>query len=212
MTECLVFQNEVALLAWKPVVVVTTSLIYDAEGIATQVSVMPRSHWDEDPRFPEATREGIHTLISSANFSPDAQYVVIFDIKHSVPQINYLVTMVYAKGLLRAVEIVDALTSAATAPEDLAAAIAYLKDSLSSNRPFTDHFEHQAAAHGSSRALHNQLAYRMMDGMGLEFRVRLVGLRGATHLGGCHPRLQRDRYEPIFRSPGRRRQRSGRQG
>jgi hypothetical protein len=35
-----------------------------------------------------------------------------------------LLTMLYAKGILGAVEIVDALTSAATTPEDLAAAIA----------------------------------------------------------------------------------------
>jgi hypothetical protein len=41
-------ENEVALLAWKhrsksPVIVVTTSPIFDAAGVATQVSVLPRS-------------------------------------------------------------------------------------------------------------------------------------------------------------------------
>ena len=89
-----------------------------------------------------------------------------------------LLTMLYAKGILGAVEIVDALTSAAATPEDLAAAIAYLKDRCLSGAQFhsiTDHFERQAAAHGLSRGLHNQLAYCMMDGMSLEFRVRLVG-------------------------------------
>jgi hypothetical protein len=91
--------------------------------------------------------------------------------------------MVYSNDTLRAVELVDALTSAATAPEDFAAAIAWCKDKFS-NHSITDIFERQAAAHGSSRALHNQVAFCMIHGLRLEFRVRLVGLRGATHLNG----------------------------
>jgi hypothetical protein len=161
--------NEVMLLAWKhrsesPVVVVTTSPIFDAEGAATQVSVMPRSSWDEDPRFLDAfsedTRENIRMVFSGANCSPDTHYVVVVDIKHFVPQGNVSTTMTYAKSALRGVELVDALTSAATTPEDLAAAIAWCKDSqLSTNNPIMDHLERQAAAHGPPRALHDQVAY-----------------------------------------------------
>ena len=64
-----------------------------------------------------------------------------------------LLTMLYAKGILGAVEIVDALTSAATTPEDLAAEIAYFKDKCLTQdqlRPIIEHFERQAAAHGPS--------------------------------------------------------------
>jgi hypothetical protein len=55
--------TEVGLLAWKhrsetPIVGVTTSMIFDAEGAATQVSVMPRSFWDEDPRCSQHLRRG----------------------------------------------------------------------------------------------------------------------------------------------------------
>ena len=160
--------TEVGLLAWKhrsetPIVGVTTSMIFDAEGAATQVSVMPRSFWDEDPRFidtfNEAMREMIRMFINSADFSPDAHYVVVFDMKRSVPHTENVHTMAYAKGILRGVEFVDALTSVATMPEDLAAAIAWCKDRLPTNNPIMDHFERQTAVHGSSRALHNQVAF-----------------------------------------------------
>jgi hypothetical protein len=188
--------NEVALLAWKhrsesPIVVVTTSPIFDAKGVATQVSVLPRSFWDEDPRFTETfcedMRESIRMNIDGANFSPDTHYVVVIDIKHSVPQRMNIISVVYGSNVQRAVEIVDALTSAATTPEDLAAAIAWFKDKCLTQdqfRPITENFERQAAAHGSSRALHNQVAYFIIQSRGLEFCVRLVGLRGATHLNG----------------------------
>jgi hypothetical protein len=154
---------------------------------------MPRSSWDEDPRFldtfPENVREGIRTVVSVANFSPDTEYVVvrhIRHIKHSVPQSMDNVVLFYAKGALRGVELVDALTSAATTPKDLAAAIAWCNRQLSTNNPIMDHLERQAAAHGPPRALHDQVAYYMMQSMplSLEFCVRLVGLRGATHLNG----------------------------
>jgi hypothetical protein len=190
--------NEVGLLAWKhrsesPVVVVTTSPIFDAEGAATQVSVMPRSFWDEDPRFldtfPEGMRGSIRMAINGANCFPDARYVLIRDIRHSVQRGMHFAVWVYANGILRGVEFVDALTSAATTPEDLAAAIAWCKDmknSLSTTQyqlhSITDYCERQAAAHGPSRALCNQVAYCMMHSMSLEFRVRLQGLCGATHL------------------------------
>ena len=188
--------NEVGLLAWKhrsesPVVVVTTSPIFDAEGVATQVSVMPRSFWDEDPRFldtfPEGMRGSIRMAINGANCFPDARYVLIRDIRHSVQRGMHFAVWVYANGILRGVEFVDALTSAATTPEDLAAAIAWFKDKCLTQdqfRPITENFERQAAAHGSSRALHNQVAYFIIQSRGLEFCVRLVGLRGATHLNG----------------------------
>jgi hypothetical protein len=141
--------------------------------------------------FDEDMREMIRMFINSADFSPDAHFVVLLDIKHSVPHTENVHTMAYAKGILRGVEFVDALTSVATMPEDLAAAIAFykvMKKSLSTTHdqlhPITDCFERQAAAQGPSRALCNQVAYCMSQTLGLEFCVRLVGLRGATHLNG----------------------------
>jgi hypothetical protein len=119
--------------------------------------------------------------INGADFSPDAHFVIVIDVTHSVPHEMGSATMIYDQGLLRGIEIVDALTSATTTPGDLhAAAIAWCKEHGVS----TNHFERQAAAHGPSRALHNQLAFCMIHGLRLEFRVRLVGLQGATHLNG----------------------------
>jgi hypothetical protein len=191
--------SEVSLLAWKHrseslIVVVTTSAIFDVEGRAARVSVMPRSSWNEDPRFldtfPDDVREGARMYIDSAEFSLDAHYVVVLDINHSGPRNLNVITMVYTNDALRHIEIVDALTSAATTPEDLAAEIAYFKDKCLTQdqlRPIIEHFERQAAAHGPSRSLHNQLAYCTISSLSLEFRVRLVGLQGATlatHLNG----------------------------
>jgi hypothetical protein len=158
-------------------------------GFDGEVSVMPRSFWDEDPRFIENFNEFIHENvrmdIDGADFSPDAHYIRILYISQSVPRTVDVSIMAYANGIHRAVEIVDALTSAATTPDDLAAAIAWCKGLFSTNNPMVDSFEHQAAAHGSYRALHNQVAYFMVRRiMELEFRVRLVGLQGATHLNG----------------------------
>jgi hypothetical protein len=154
--------NEVCLLAWKhrsesPVIRVTAIMI--EEG-AAHVSVMPRSFWDEDPRFIETfdedMRERICMDIDGADFSPDAHYVVLLDMKDSVPHVVSNATLFFQlepQGILRAVEIVDALTSAATTREDLAAAIAWCKGRiLTTSRFIPDYFERQAAAHGPSRA------------------------------------------------------------
>jgi hypothetical protein len=168
---------------------VTDSTTFDAEGGAAQVSVLPRSFWDEDPRFletfPEDMRENIRVHFDRANFSPDAHYAVLLYMKDTVPRQSSVYFLKDLQGILRADEIADELTSAATTPEDLAAAIAYFKDRCLTQdqfRPITDYFERQAAARGPSRALHNQVARAMMHSWSLEFR--LVGLRGATHLNG----------------------------
>jgi hypothetical protein len=74
--------NEVSLLAWKhrsesPVVLVTTSPIFDAEGRGAQVSVMPRSSWNEDPRFSENMRENIRMVFGGANFSQTSSLLTL---------------------------------------------------------------------------------------------------------------------------------------
>jgi hypothetical protein len=100
---------------------------------------------------------------------------------------KYCSFLSHAKEIRRAVEIVDALTSAATTHDDLAAAIAYFKDkslTQDSFRAVADHFERQDVAHGPSRALHDHIAYCIIQTWHLEFRVRLVDLRSAAHLNG----------------------------
>jgi hypothetical protein len=180
--------TEASLLAWRhrresPIVVVTTPSIFDAEGVATQVSVMPRSYWNEDPRFIETfsedIRDTVRMYINGAKFSMEEDYILIRRVT-SVPPLVSFVVVAYAMGVQHAAEIVDALTSALTMPEDLSAAIAWCKGMLNpANIVMLDWLERQGAANGSSRALHNQVAcFIMVQGiLKLEFRVRLVGLQ-----------------------------------
>jgi hypothetical protein len=78
--------NGVGLLAWthhsdSSIVVVTASTISYVEGVSAQVSVMPRSIWDEDPRFLDTftddIRESIRMGMHGADFCPDKHYVTI---------------------------------------------------------------------------------------------------------------------------------------
>jgi hypothetical protein len=70
--------------------------------------------------------------INGADFSPDAHFVIVIDVTHSVPHEMGSATMIYDQGLLRGIEIVDALTSATTTPGDLhAAAIAWFPPTTS---------------------------------------------------------------------------------
>jgi hypothetical protein len=77
--------NEIELMAWThrsqaPIIVAIASDI-DVDGSAIQVAMIPRSFWDEDPRFLDAftaaQREGIRTLFGEASFSASTDYVCL---------------------------------------------------------------------------------------------------------------------------------------
>ena len=86
----------------------------------------------------------------------------------------------------------DALTSATTTRrDDLPAAIEWNKADGFSTFATEEQirlvillFDFQTATCGPSPPVCNQLAFWMLLNMDLEFRVRVVGLKGATHLNG----------------------------
>jgi hypothetical protein len=96
----------------------------------------------------------------------------------------------------RAIQIVEALT-AATKPEDLADAFAWLENALTAKvaHDVLQFFRHRSRVlHGCTspqgsvpvptRALNTEVAYMMMCNLRLAFDIRLDGLRSATHLNG----------------------------
>ena len=201
---------EVGLLAWKhrsesPVIFVSTPTFDDVEGSSpsTGVCVMPRTVWNDDPAsvdlFNENVREKIRQDIDAADFFPDEHYYVIINDESWSGEI-FFASLFFEKssqGALRSIEILESLTSSATATrEDLVVAIAWMRERMSAVATVAakrdiitaviDHFDDQADMYGPSRALCNQIAFLMFRCLLLQFRVTLVGLSGANavHLNG----------------------------
>jgi membrane peptidoglycan carboxypeptidase len=161
--------------------------------------MIPRSFWDEDPRFLDtftaAHREGIRMRFGESSFSSSTKYLCVLCCTQSTSMA--LLTFAFqANGPVRAVEIVEALI-AATRPEDLTDAFAWFENMLPAqpaqeilqvirNRATIVHG--YTASQGSvpipTRALNNEVAYMMMDAMDFVFDIHLTGLRSATHLNG----------------------------
>jgi hypothetical protein len=135
-----------------------------------------------------------------SSFSSCTQYVCALYIeRQNKPLQICIVTRAFqANGPIRAVEIVKALT-AATNSGDLADAFAWFEDRFPSDsqqvHAYLQIFRSRAESlHGCSsqqgsiplpnRALHNEVAYMMMSTLNIVFDIRLIGLRGATHLNG----------------------------
>ena len=205
---------EVQLLAWErrsesPIVVITTPSLTDIEGLSIQITGMPRSFWNYDPRFLRSFSEGIRERFSSeldaANFSADESYFTL--IRDDSRGDDYALGLFFTKqslGVLRPIEIVESLTSAT--PEDLAAVIAWMKERLSTLsshdaryqstcQPLVEYYERQAAAHGPSRSLCNILTYTILEIYKLEFRVKLV--TGLCKLNAFHPWLESVWSQPL---------------
>jgi len=78
--------HEIELMAWthrsQAPLIFTLALETDVDGSAIQVQMIPRSFWDEDPRFLDAftaaQREGIRMLSGEASFSASTDYVCMF--------------------------------------------------------------------------------------------------------------------------------------
>jgi hypothetical protein len=166
--------------------------------------MIPRSFWDEDPRFLDnftaAVREKIRMWFGESSFFSSTKYVYVlcYD-KQGSHRSEITVSHAFqANGAIRAVEIVEALT-AETKPEDLADAFAWCENQslfspqqaqeflqITRNRATT--FHGCTAPQGSvpfpTRALNNEVAYMMMKTFDLAFDIYLTGLRSATHLNG----------------------------
>jgi len=159
---------------------------------------MPRSFWDEDPRFLDtftaAHREMIRTSFGEASFSASTNYMCMLCAKQ---QGTIVVVRAFRdNGPVCAVKIVEALT-AATRPEDLADAFDWFENALKAQDAHKQlqFIRHRARSlHGCTssqssvpvptRALNTEVAYMMMQILRLAFDIRLTGLRSATHLNG----------------------------
>ena len=193
--------NELELLAWthrsqSPIIYASASDA-DVDGSTVRVEMIPRSFWDEDPRFLDtftaAQREGIRRLFGEASFSASEKYVcVLRGTTFTVVEIRSF----KPNRPARAVQIVEALT-AATKPEDLADAFAWLENALMAKEAHDvlQLIRHRSRVlHGCTspqgsvpvptRALNTEVAYMMMCNLRLAFDIRLTGLRSATHLNG----------------------------
>ena len=136
--------NEIQLLAWahrgeSPFICAISTNHSDADGSDIRVEMMPRSFWDEDPRFSETypedgCREQLrHQFGDASSFSSSKEYL-------------YMLTTTYSDGgpertifnrsrfddtsTIRGAEIAEALTTA-TKAEDLADAFAWFEDVFS---------------------------------------------------------------------------------
>ena len=190
--------HEIALMAWSqwsqaPIITASASDT-DVDGSTTRVQMIPRSFWDEDPRFFTATqREGIRTRFGQSSFSSNTKFVIVFRYAHMA----FTITSAFqANGLIRAVEIVEALT-AATEPEDLADAFAWFEDTFPAQdiQLYLQTIRLRATlVHGCTtlqgsiptpnRALNTEMAYLILDNLQLAFDICLTGLRSAAHLNG----------------------------
>jgi len=198
--------SEIELMAWThrsqaPIIYALASDT-DVDGSTIRVAMMPRSFWDEDPRFLDtfstADRELIRLMFGEVSFSTSTKYLCMLSTeRQGKPRRAITITRIFqVDGPIRAVKIIDALT-AATRPEDLADAFAYFENKLTEQdaRKQLQFIRHRARSlHGctapqssvpvSTRALNTEVAYMMMHALRLAFDIRLTGLRSATHLNG----------------------------
>jgi len=109
----------------------------DVDGSAIPVQMVPRSFWDEDPRFlgtcTVATREEIRMRFGNSSFSSTTEYVCVLRYEEQGKQsMTYTATRTFlANGPVYAVGVVEAL-AAATRSEDLADAFAWVEDEFQS--------------------------------------------------------------------------------
>jgi len=201
--------NEMQLLAWahrgeSPLIRTSATSQSDPDGSDIRVEMIPRSSWDEDPRFlntfSDLFREQLRHTFGTASFCSSNTFVYSLTTIYSVYSPNFCISFLHSfdDKLIRGVEIVVALTTA-TKAEDLAAAFAWFENTFPSDaaqrllqcirdRASSVHGDINTTLQGSvpdpSRALNIEVAYMIFDSMYLQFDVRLTGLRGAAHLNG----------------------------
>jgi len=199
--------NEIQLLAWahrgeSPFIRAIAKSQSNADGSDIRVETMPRSFWDEDPRFletyPDGCREQLRHQFDEASFSSskDFLYMLTTTYPDGGPGVSLLTWSGIDDKIIRGAEIAEALTTA-TKAEDLTDAFAWFEDVCPSeaaqevlqyirNRASTVHGDTilQGSVPGLYRALNMEVAYMILGNLYLEFDVCLTGLRGAAHLNG----------------------------
>ena len=201
--------NEIQLLAWahhseSPFIHAISPSRSDADGSDIRVELMPRSFWDEDPRFLETFsdmfREQLRQQFVGAAFCLGNKYSYSMTkiSSEGEPGVSILCSVSFDDKLIRGAEVAEALTTA-TKAEDLAGAFAWIEIAYPSeeaqevlqyirNRASSVHADSNTTPQGSvpepSRALNIEVAYMIFDSLYLEFDVHLTGLRSAAHLNG----------------------------
>jgi hypothetical protein len=179
-------RSEIEILAWlhrgnSPLIDAFASDLSDAGGRDARVEMVPRSFWDEDPRFLETCsstiRGQLRQIFDAASFCPTKKYVYMMTM-HTL-QFRRICMVDFNDKCIRGVEIAEALTSA-TRAEDLADAFAWIESINSSHAAAQDDWQRIMP----SRALNNEVAYVIFCCLQLEFDVRLTGLYSAAHLNG----------------------------
>jgi hypothetical protein len=196
--------SELELLAWShrsdsPFLHASASDLSDAGSSNVRVEMIPRSFWDEDPRFLETysstLRRQLRQIFDTASFCPTKKYVYMMTMQ--TLQFWRICMVDFNVNCIRGVEIAEALTTA-TRAEDLADAFAWIESTWWSHVAAQDMLQHIrdrarllhgiTLTHGSvpvpSRALNNEVAYMIFASLQLEFDVRLTGLCSAAHLNG----------------------------
>jgi hypothetical protein len=200
--------NEIQLLAWacrseSPLIRTIATSQSEADGSDIRMEMIPRSFWDEDPRFLETYSDIFRKQLRQ--FYDDASkrkagfmYAFITIYPDGKPNVSIFTSSSFDDKFIRGVEIAEALTTA-TKAEDLSDAFAWFENAYPSdaaqkalqhirNRAISVHGDINTTLLGSvpdpSRALNIEVAYMIFNGMYLQFDVRLTGLRSATHLNG----------------------------
>jgi hypothetical protein len=180
---------------------ISTSQI-DADGSDIQLKMIPRSFWDEDPRFLETyggtIREQLRQLYDHefSNSTKHFVYLLRRTYPNGNPGVSLVISSSFDDNFIRGPKIAEALTMAIKV-EDLADAFTWFERSYPSdeaqvmlqdirNRALSvqGNTTSQGSVPDPSRALNNEVAYMIFDCLGLEFDVCLTGLRSATHLNG----------------------------
>jgi hypothetical protein len=95
-------KSELELLAWTHSSTLTSQSDFD--GSRKQVRMMPRSFWDEDPRFLDtfavAFREGLQRKFGELAFYPEKRYVCKFTID-PLPYMKFGYSRASATDLVR---------------------------------------------------------------------------------------------------------------
>ena len=199
--------NEIQLLAWahrgeSPFIHAIATSQSNADGSDIRVEMMPRSFWDEDPRFletyPDECREQLRHRFDEASFcsSKDFLYTLTTTYPDGGPDVSIFTWRSVDDTSIRGAEIAEALTTV-TKAEDLSDAFAwfenvYLPEAAQEvlqhirKRASSVHGDNsmQGSVPGPSHALNTEVAYMIFDRLHLEFDVRLMGLRVAAHLNG----------------------------
>jgi hypothetical protein len=201
--------EEIQLLAWAHrgesffICAIATSES-DADGSDIRVEMIPRSFWDEDPRFletyPNGCREQLRHQFGEASLCSSKEYLYMLTTTYpdGGPDVSIFTLSRFDDTTIRGPEIAEALTIA-TKAEDLADAFTWSEDLCSSeaehaqevlqnirNRASSVHGDTtlQGSVPDPSRALNIEVAYMIFDCLYLEFDVHLMGLRSAAHLNG----------------------------